>query len=154
MARCTYHPNTETELACAACGRPVCPREMVDTPVGYKCPECARLPKTALVRMRPRQVAGAVIAAVAAGAGGGLLLGYAFGVSPLGGFFSWVAAFVWGGLVAEAVRRGSGGHRGASTAAIAIAGVVAGAYLGGLGLLFGLIAVFAVASSYGLLSGR
>lgn len=43
MAQCYYHPEVETNLACGKCGRYVCPRCMVQTPVGVRCRECAQL---------------------------------------------------------------------------------------------------------------
>ena len=41
---------------------------MVYTPVGIKCPECARQPRSAIVRLRPNRAARAVAAAFAGGA--------------------------------------------------------------------------------------
>ncbi|MGH2532547.1 MAG: B-box zinc finger protein [Thermomicrobiales bacterium] len=38
---CTYHPNVQTRLRCSRCGKPICPRCGVRTPVGLRCPECA-----------------------------------------------------------------------------------------------------------------
>ena len=37
---CYRHTNTETAVACSACGRPICPDCMVFAAVGIKCPEC------------------------------------------------------------------------------------------------------------------
>jgi membrane associated rhomboid family serine protease len=42
MATCYRHPNRETGVSCSACGRPICPDCMTPTPVGMRCPECAR----------------------------------------------------------------------------------------------------------------
>lgn len=39
---CYRHPGRHTRLRCASCGKPICPECSVDTPVGQKCPECAR----------------------------------------------------------------------------------------------------------------
>ncbi len=39
---CYRHPNRETNVACSSCGRPICPDCMTVTPVGMRCPECAR----------------------------------------------------------------------------------------------------------------
>jgi hypothetical protein len=39
---CTVHPNIETNLRCNRCGRPMCTRCAVKTPVGYRCRECVR----------------------------------------------------------------------------------------------------------------
>jgi membrane associated rhomboid family serine protease len=39
---CYRHPNRETGVSCSNCGRPICPECMTPTPVGMRCPECAR----------------------------------------------------------------------------------------------------------------
>lgn len=42
MQACYRHPNRETGVSCSSCGRPICPECMTPTPVGMRCPECAR----------------------------------------------------------------------------------------------------------------
>jgi membrane associated rhomboid family serine protease len=42
MDVCYRHPDRETGVACSNCGRPICPDCMTTTPVGMRCPECAR----------------------------------------------------------------------------------------------------------------
>jgi membrane associated rhomboid family serine protease len=42
MEVCYRHPGRETRVSCSACGRPICPDCMTQTPVGMRCPECAR----------------------------------------------------------------------------------------------------------------
>jgi len=42
MASCYRHPNRETAVSCSNCGRPICPDCMTTSPVGMRCPECAR----------------------------------------------------------------------------------------------------------------
>jgi membrane associated rhomboid family serine protease len=51
MATCYRHPSRETGVSCSNCGRPICPDCMTSTPVGMRCPECARQ-KTAVKRLR------------------------------------------------------------------------------------------------------
>ncbi|HVY97820.1 MAG TPA: rhomboid family intramembrane serine protease [Solirubrobacterales bacterium] len=46
---CYRHPNRETAVSCSNCGRPICPDCMTPTPVGMRCPECARQ-RTKVVR--------------------------------------------------------------------------------------------------------
>jgi membrane associated rhomboid family serine protease len=46
---CYRHPNRETGVSCSSCGRPICPDCMTPTPVGMRCPECARQ-RTRVVR--------------------------------------------------------------------------------------------------------
>jgi membrane associated rhomboid family serine protease len=42
MATCYRHPGRETAVACSNCGKPICPDCMTTSPVGMRCPECAR----------------------------------------------------------------------------------------------------------------
>jgi membrane associated rhomboid family serine protease len=42
MATCYRHPSRETAVSCSNCGRPICPDCMTTSPVGMRCPECAR----------------------------------------------------------------------------------------------------------------
>jgi membrane associated rhomboid family serine protease len=42
MDVCYRHPDRETGVACSNCGRPICPDCMTTTPVGMRCPECAK----------------------------------------------------------------------------------------------------------------
>ncbi len=51
MATCYRHPSRETNVSCSSCGRPICPDCMTTSPVGMRCPECARQ-RTKVVRMR------------------------------------------------------------------------------------------------------
>jgi hypothetical protein len=41
--KCATHPDVETTLKCGKCGKPICPKCMVQTPVGARCRECAKL---------------------------------------------------------------------------------------------------------------
>ncbi|PKQ19681.1 MAG: hypothetical protein CVT66_08690 [Actinobacteria bacterium HGW-Actinobacteria-6] len=126
MAECAFHPGVETNVRCAECERPICPKDMVSTPVGYKCRECARPAKSALHFVKPRQWALGVVAGLSAGVGGGILLGWVLR------FGSWFAYIGLGILVGEAVRRGTGGHRTPGVTALAAACAAFGAFVGGL----------------------
>jgi len=37
---CANHPNVQTLLRCNRCGKPICTRCAVRTPVGYRCKQC------------------------------------------------------------------------------------------------------------------
>lgn len=67
--KCTSHPNVETDLRCGKCERPICPRCMVQTPVGARCGECARFNKLPTYRVSISHYVRAV------GAGVGIALG-------------------------------------------------------------------------------
>ena len=49
--KCAYHPDVETNLRCGKCGKPICPKDMVQTPVGARCRDCARLYKLPTYRV-------------------------------------------------------------------------------------------------------
>ncbi len=42
VLHCANHPKTVTTLRCNKCGRPMCSRCVIYTPVGYRCKECVR----------------------------------------------------------------------------------------------------------------
>lgn len=37
---CAFHPDRMTAVTCSNCGRPICPDDMIEAPVGYQCPVC------------------------------------------------------------------------------------------------------------------
>lgn len=43
--RCASHPDIETNLKCSKCGKSICPKCVVQTPVGARCQDCAKLRK-------------------------------------------------------------------------------------------------------------
>ena len=52
--KCAAHPDTETGLSCGRCDTPICPRCLVETPVGARCRKCAnvrRLPTYSVSRV-------------------------------------------------------------------------------------------------------
>jgi hypothetical protein len=51
VTRCATHPDVETSLRCGKCGKPICPKCMVQTPVGARCRDCAKLYKLPTYRI-------------------------------------------------------------------------------------------------------
>jgi len=49
--KCAHHPDVETNLRCGKCDTPICPKCMVQTPVGARCPDCAKLAKLPTYRV-------------------------------------------------------------------------------------------------------
>jgi hypothetical protein len=84
---CATHPEVETELACGKCGRYICPRCMVQTPVGARCRECAQLRRPPMYSLGPASVARVAGAAVGVGAAVGLVWGLLVPGFGLLGFF-------------------------------------------------------------------
>ena len=73
---CADHPEVETRLRCSRCGRPICPRCGVRTPVGMRCPDCAGTRSS--VAANPAQT----LTAAAAGLAAATVVGLAWGFFP------------------------------------------------------------------------
>jgi hypothetical protein len=95
---------------------------MVQSAVGIKCRDCARLPRSARATLRPDRAVRSVLVSFGVGTLFGLLLA-AGGTTGLG-FFSFIIAFVVGLLVGRAVLWASGRYRSATVAWIAVGGAV------------------------------
>ena len=117
---CANHPTVETRLRCNRCGKPICSKCAMRTPVGYRCKECVReqqqVFETAVWYDYP----------------------IALGISGVSAFFAvWLLTFlgIFGLFVApaigvggaEAVRRAMRGHRGRYLPLAAAGGAILGA---------------------------
>jgi hypothetical protein len=74
--RCAAHPDVETNLRCGKCGKPICPRCMVTTPVGARCPDCAKLYRLPTYRVSSSYY----LKAVGAGLGIAIVIGVVWGI--------------------------------------------------------------------------
>jgi hypothetical protein len=125
---CRRHPAVETALECGRCSAAICPRCLVHTPGGMRCPDCARLRRPVMYELKLtdylRATGAAVAAAVPLGFLGALLL------PPRGGagFFLLAIALLAGvgagTVIAEAMSRATRNKRGRSMQLIAIAAVL------------------------------
>src|SRR5574337_317867 len=94
---CANHPQTPTALRCNKCGKPICSRCAVRTPVGYRCKECVRGQQQIFeTAMWYDYLLAAVIAAPLAAIAGFFVVQLIW--------FSLLLAPVVGGAVAEIVR--------------------------------------------------
>ncbi len=95
---------------------------MVYTPVGIKCPDCARLPRSAIVRLKPDRAARTIAAATV----GGLVLGLGILLlqAAVGLFFTLILGYLIGIAMSEIVLWGSGRYRGRTTSLIAVGGCI------------------------------
>lgn len=71
---CAEHPETQTGLRCGRCNKPICPRCMVETPVGYRCRQCGEGPRLPTYDIPASFLVRAAAAALAIGIGGGVAL--------------------------------------------------------------------------------
>jgi hypothetical protein len=117
--RCYRHPDRETRVSCATCGRPICTECMIQTEVGVKCPDDARLPRGARVGIMKRdQVAKSFLAGVAVALLGALVVYYV--LSQIG-FGRLIIAALAGYGAGTLIHRAGGSNGG--PLAMAISGV-------------------------------
>ncbi|MEX2237644.1 MAG: B-box zinc finger protein [Dehalococcoidia bacterium] len=121
---CARHPQVETALRCSRCEKLICPRCLVQTPVGARCKDCGIAGKSPLYQLSPvlylRMVALVIL-------GGGLVgVGWAF-IAPgrlFLGFFSLAIAAGVGWLLAKGIERAANYKRGTTVQVFAIAGII------------------------------
>jgi hypothetical protein len=124
--RCARHPNTETVLRCGRCDTPICPRCLVATPVGARCPTCAQVRRFAFL-VKPREFLRATGMGLAVAAVGALVLSFLFRALPFIGL--WGLAFL-GFAVGEAVSVGANRKRARELGPLAVACLLIGYTLG------------------------
>lgn len=102
---CPRHPKEATNLRCSRCSQPVCVKCMVYTPVGIRCPDCARERKSSVYAPSATHIA----RALGAGAVVAVVAGVVWGLFPLYGFwFALLLGFVGGEIVSTAANRKRG----------------------------------------------
>ena len=125
VAYCERHPDTETELRCGRCEALICPRCLVHTPGGVRCPDCAQLRRPPMYELSAghylRAALVSVPLAVAFGLAGAILLR----PGPAAGFFALIIALIGGSAAgsaaAAAIARVTGGKRGMAMQLFAVA---------------------------------
>ena len=106
---CPVHPDRETYLRCAECNRPICDKCMVQTPVGTKCPDCARHRGRTTGQAKPIYIIRAAAAGAGAAVFGGFVLALLRSTLPVGMIIlAFLAGIGMGEIVSRAARRQTG----------------------------------------------
>lgn len=96
-AVCHYHPGVETSLRCNRCGKPICTRCAIKTPVGYRCKECVKEQQGIFYSVQWYDYVLAIVVALP------LAAIAAYVINSIGWLTFIISPFA-GGAVAEAVR--------------------------------------------------
>ena len=137
---CVNHPNVETYLRCNKCGRPICPKCAVRTPVGYRCRDCVNAQQQVFYTdFRPTHylIAAAVALPLA------LIAGW---LIPSLGWYAIILGPLVGGGIAEAARWAIRRRRGPRTWLVVCGCIVMGALPG---LLLSLLPFAGAAIAWG-----
>ncbi|NLG27611.1 MAG: hypothetical protein GX557_06845 [Chloroflexi bacterium] len=117
------HPKRETLLRCSRCLKPICTQCAVPSPVGMRCPDCARSNRSPLYVVKPQHlVIGTLVALLLSLIGGAVAVQMGL----------WITLFVAapiGGIIAEGVLRTTKKH-GRVMQIITGVCIVVGAYVG------------------------
>lgn len=128
---CANHPTVETLLRCNKCGKPICLKCAVQTPVGYRCRECVRQQQDVYFNAAEwdNLIAlgvGFLVTLVATPLASAIL-------GRMGFFGIFIGLFIGasaGGLLAQIIRRAVGRRRGRYLPFFALAGILLGVLLG------------------------
>lgn len=123
--KCAVHRDTETNLRCGKCGKPICPRCLVQTPVGARCRECSKLYTLPTYRIS----ASYYLRAAGAALGTAIVIGTIWGIiysylGPYGMFVGLLILYASGYAIAELTGLAANRKRGVWLALIAGLAVV------------------------------
>ena len=120
---CARHADVETYLRCGKCDTPICPRCLVQTPVGARCRDCANISRLPTFNVTPEFFARGMAAAVVSGAVVGGVWALLTGGAGLGLFFAIIFGLGIGWAVSESVSRAANRKRGLGLQVCAVLGV-------------------------------
>ena len=129
---CARHPQVETRLGCSQCGTLICPQCLVQTPVGARCPDCARVRRLPTFEYGTVTLVRAVGAGVALAGATGFLWGLVFFDLFRIPFLPWIAVIGIGYVIGEGISASVNRKRGRYLQYIAGASVVLSYVVAGL----------------------
>ena len=132
VVACARDPEVQTALRCSRCETPICPKCMVQTPVGARCKACAQIARSPVYTMTSGVMLRAGVAAVL----GGVVMGLIWGFVLLPFSVGFLSIFIGAGLgyaFTRVMEFATGRKRGP---------VVAGFAMGGIGIAWGMQFLF------------
>lgn len=94
VVSCPRDPGVQTALRCSRCEKPICPKCLIQTPVGARCRDCAQINKSPVYTMTNAVMARAATASVV----GGVVMGLIWGFVLLPFSFGFLSILVGAGL--------------------------------------------------------
>ena len=123
VMECPRDAGVQTALRCQRCETPICPKCLVQSPVGAKCKACARVMKSPIYSLKPVQFIRSAIAALV----GGVVTGLIWAAVLVPFTFGFLAIFVGAGLgylFTRLLEWASGRKRGPVMVSLAAAGIL------------------------------
>jgi hypothetical protein len=116
---CVCGSGIKTLLRCSRCGKPICYDCMVESPVGFRCPDCSSGPRVAAYRTTNTLI----LRAMGTGFVVAIAIGYLWGNFPNWGFYM---ALLLGFGTVEAMAWAAKYKRGADLQAAAFGAIIIG----------------------------
>ncbi len=146
--RCAAHSEVDTNLTCGRCGTPICPKCLVQTPVGSRCSKCAGLKRLPTYDIAPQQY----LKAVGVGIGSAIVIGIAWGwLWEHVWFFNFLLAAGVGFAIGELISLSVNRRRGRGLQVIGGFGVALSYIVSNIGLSAGMLVLFVHFSLYDLI---
>jgi len=123
VVQCARDPEVETALRCSRCETPICPKCLVQTPVGARCRDCAKILRNPIYTLNTPQLIRGVLAAVI----GGAIMGAIWYFVLLPFTYGFLSIFVGAGLAwvfTKLMNFATGLKRGPTVVALASAGIL------------------------------
>lgn len=121
---CARHPNVETYLRCGRCNTPICPRCLVMSPVGARCPDCANVRRLPTIDVSPAFFARGMTAALVSGVAVGAFWAFVSNGIGFGLFFAVFIGLGIGWAISESVSLATNRKRGTALQLCAVCGVL------------------------------
>lgn len=123
VVACPRDPAIETALRCSRCETPICPKCLVQTPVGARCRDCARISRSPIYTLSGVYIARAIGASLVGGIAMGLVWGYLNRQAPVAGFISFFVGAGLGYAFTKAMDFATNRKRGTAVISITVAGI-------------------------------
>ena len=123
IVECARHPGVETGLRCGRCDTPICPRCMVLSPVGARCPTCAPVTRAPMYVIKSSDL----LAAAGVSLVGGLVMGFIWATVGVWFSYGFFLIFLGAGLgyaFTKMLDWGTRGKRGPAIVACAVGGIL------------------------------
>lgn len=133
---CANHPDVETLLRCNRCGKPICLKCAQLTDVGYRCQECIRGVQAKYFNAVPADnwiAFGVALGVTALASPVASFVFRLFGFGFLGLILALMLGTGAGSILGQIIRSSVGRRRGRHMPYFALAGIILGILLGGLG---------------------
>lgn len=121
---CARHSGVETVLRCGRCETPICPKCMISTPVGMRCPDCAKVRRPPMYDVAGRWLWQAIGAAVVLAIAGGFAFSVVLGMFGRSIIFAALLYLLAGFVIAEALSAAANRKRGPRLQTLAVVTVV------------------------------